>query len=184
MASGFRPSRKAGGAPNSTGLNKYRTANSYGTALFAGDPVTLSAGNIVRAVNGDKVIGVAQSFQYIDANKNTIYTRYLPASTSSSGSIEGDLRPLVLVDDNPNSTFTIPAAAALVVSAGQIGLTFGVSIGAGDVALKQSNAVVNAAITTLADSMVRVVGIYDTPGNVFDTSAAVVEVVFTNHALK
>jgi len=184
MAQGLKSSRKAGGAYNSAGLNVYRSANSYGTALFAGDPVTLSAGNIVRAANGDKVIGAAVGFVYIDANKNTIYTSYLPASTSSSGTLEGDARPLVLVDDNPTSTFTIPAANALVVSAGQIGLYAAVSIGAGDTNAKRSNAVVNATVTSLDQSMFRIVGLVQTPGNVYDVSAQMLEVVFSNHALK
>ncbi len=184
MAFGFKSSRKVGGNANSKGLNKYRTANSYGTALFAGDPVALSNGTIVRAVNGDKVLGVADSFVYVDATFGPRYTQYLPASTSSSGLLEGDNRPLVLVDDDPDGTFIIAAASALVVSAGQVGALGAVSIGAGSVYAKQSNAVLNASVTSLDASMVRIQGLYEIPGNVYDVSGSIVEVVFSNHLYK
>lgn len=184
MPQGFKSSRKAGGAPNSTGLNVYRTANGYATALFTGDPVTISGGNIVRAVNGDRVIGAAVAFAYVGSDRAPVWTNILPASTSSSGVLEGDARPLVLVDDNPNSTFTIPAAAALTVAATNIGALAAVSIGAGDVNLRQSNAVVNAIVTSLDQSMVRIVGLVQTPENSFSNAGNLVEVVFSNHALK
>ncbi len=184
MAFGLKPSRRTGSASNSLGLSKYRVANSYATALFAGDPVTISGGTVVRAVNGDQVIGVVEAFQYIDATGRPVFTTYLPASTSSTGLVEGDARPLALVNDDPNATFIAAAASALVVSAGMTGLLFTVSVGAGSTYTKQSGAVVNAAVTSLDQSMVRVIGLYDIPGNVYDVSGSIVEVTFTNHAFK
>jgi hypothetical protein len=184
MPFGLKSSRRAGGAPNGKAINKYRTANGYATALFAGDPVALSAGTIVRAANGDQVIGVVESLNYNDATKRSVFSQYLPASTSSSGMIEGDNRPLVLVVDDPDATFLIAAASALVVSAGQVGALGTVSIGTGNQYSSQSGAVLNAVTTSLDASMFRILGKYDTPDNNYDVSGAIYEVVFSNHALK
>lgn len=185
MAFGLKPSRRVGGATNNKAMNKYRTANSYATALFAGDPVTVSGGVIVKAANGDKVQGVVESFNYIAADGRSIFTTYLPASTSSSGFIEGDARPLVLVNDDPYATFLLQAKDSLVVAATDNGKLYTCSVaGAGDTYRKQSAVTMDTVTTSVDQSMVRLIGLYETPGNAYGVSAQIFEVALTNHALK
>ncbi len=182
MTKGFQPSRLTGGAKNSTGTKAYRIANSYATALANGDPVMLSAGQVVKAQNGDTVLGVASGFEWIDpTSKKPVYSTIFPASTSSGGLLNGDNRPIVHVYDNPDQIFTIDARVSLAVSATNIGALFTVSLAAPNTTGGYSNAVLQDTLTTIADSMVRVVGLEQVPGNALNVSGNTVEVVFSKH---
>jgi hypothetical protein len=177
---GLSPSRKLGAGYNTGGQNAYAVANSYGTALFKGDPVKLSAGYITQA-DSTSAIGVVRGFFYIDSNKTPKFAKYLPASTSSTGTFDGYNSPIAYVDDDPNATFTIPADAT--ISAADVGSFYNVSIGAGDTLTGISNAVVNVSSksATSTDRLIKVVGLHKVPGNDFGDATTVVEVRFVNH---
>jgi hypothetical protein len=177
---GFTPSRKVGSNYNPSGQNAYRTGNGYATAIFKGDPVVLSAGVINRA-DGTTAIGVARGFFYIDANGTPKFANQLPASTSSGGSYDGVNSPIVFVDDDPNSTFTIPSDAT--ISAADVGSYYNVSIGAGSTfsGISGARVHVSSKSATSTDRLVKVVGLHKVPGNNFDAASTIVEVRFVNH---
>jgi hypothetical protein len=184
MPFGFRSTGTFNGGPNVGALREFAVANSYGTALFKGDPVTVSAGYIVKAANGDKVMGIFQGAKFIDPiNKQYTVTQYLPASTSSAGRVEGQTTPVALVDVDPETTYVIECKAGLALAQTDIGKTFTVSLaGAGNTATGLSSAVLDTAVTTLADAMVQVVDLYRIPGNEFGVSANQALVKIVNQA--
>jgi len=92
----------------STRLKAYPIKNGAHSAMFTGTPVKLSAGTLDVATNNAPVVGVAQSFAWIDkTTAQPQYSKYIPANTSSknSGYLEGFTSPFALVDDNPMGTF-------------------------------------------------------------------------------
>ena len=183
MPFGFRSTGTFSGEPNTGSLREFQVANSYGTALFKGDPVTVSAGYIVKAVNGDKVMGIFQGAKYIDSvTKQYTVTPYLPASTSSAGRVDGSTTPVALVDVNPDSTFVIECKAGLALAQTDIGKTFTASLAAGNASTGLSGAVLDTAVTTLADAICQVVDLYRTPDNAFGVSANQAIVKLVNHA--
>lgn len=181
MPKGFQPNRILGGSTNSTGIKAYRVANGYATALANGDPVALSAGQVVKYAQGNKILGVATGFEWLDSSLKPVFSTILPASTSSSGMISGDNRPLVFVADNPNQTFIIDAKVSLTVSAGAIGQVYALSLAAPNTIQGYSNVVLDSIATSVDEGACRVIGLVQTPGNVFDVSGNTAEVVLVNH---
>jgi hypothetical protein len=100
--------------------------------LGAGTPVGLSGGVIVSAAGGTgPLLGAVAGVAWIDpVTKRPVQQGYLPADTSSAGIWNGDNRPEVLVNDNPNTIYMMQADAS--VSAGDIGLNFNVTATAAD----------------------------------------------------
>lgn len=184
---GLTPARRVGGGYNTAGVNQYPVANSYGTALFKGDPVLLSAGVIQRSGGTEtKAIGVVRGFFYYGADPagKPRFVDQLPASTSTYGgkSFEGFTSPVALVVDDPNATFHIPANAT--VSATDIGSYFQVSIGSGSTQTGLSGARLNVSSrsATSTDRLVKLIGLAKLPGNAWDAASnTVVEVRFVNH---
>lgn len=178
---GFTPARKIGSNYNSGGLTQYTVANNYATAIFKGDPVELSAGT-VGVADAQNAIGVARGFAYVDATGKPVFSDYLPAGTSSAGPLFGETSPVVLVEDDPKSTFIIPSDAT--VSAGDVGLNFNVSIGTGNTQTGISNARLHVSSRSAAstDRLVKVVGLYKVPGNSYGAASnTLLEVRFLNH---
>jgi len=100
--------------------------------LAKGTPVGLSGGVVTSAGGGTgPLLGAVIGVAYIDpTTKRPVVDQYLPADTSSGGSIDGDNRPQVYVADNPQIIFQIQADAS--VSAGDVGLNFNVTATAAD----------------------------------------------------
>lgn len=95
--------------------------------LAKGTPVGLTAGVIVSAGGGTgPLLGTVIAVNFVDSTtKRPVMDQYLPAGTSSGGFTDGDLRPQVLVADNPENIYIIQANAS--VSAGDVGLNFNVT---------------------------------------------------------
>ena len=180
---GMSASRKIGGKVNNGAINSYPVKNGYATALFADDPVKVSAGFIQQLDTvSAKPVGVVTGFAYVDSDGTPKFTKYLPASTSSKGVIDGYDSPVAYVVDDPDTTFVMIADATL--SAGDVGLYFDVTIGSGDTYAKQSTARLKAstrAAVSANDHHVQVIGLTKLPGNDYTTSVPVVEVRFLNH---
>lgn len=191
---GLRPVKKTGG--KWTGArNAYLVSNGYSTDLFMGDPVKLSAGYVVIAANGDKVLGVFLGASYVDSNgTQQLGERFIAGTSVSAGglpidNIAGIANPVAYVMDDPDVTMVIRADSS--VSIGHFGLNFQVSIGAGNAATKRSGA--NLKISTATASgqdatsadkrtMVRAMGIYQTPGNSIGATNPLIEVIWISHA--
>jgi hypothetical protein len=100
---GLRPVRYLSGAPYNGACNHYSTATGDGTAIYLGDPVTLSGtsqtinGNIYadvdQAATGDIIVGVVIGVLPVTAD-STIYR-------------VGSTQRILLVADDPNLEFEI-----------------------------------------------------------------------------
>jgi hypothetical protein len=102
--------------------------------------------------------------------------------------VGGLSQPVAYVLDDANATFFIEADSSL--SAGEIGLNFRVSAGAGSTITKQSgHNLVTASATTSghdatsadAQTMVRLLGIKEEPGNALGNANPLVEVQWIAH---
>lgn len=91
--------------------NKYAIADQYGTALYLGDPVvcTGTGKNIGIAAAGasDKITGVFNGCEYIDALGNTQFSKYWPASTVTKNAVGAT----ALIIDDPFVLFEVMFSA-------------------------------------------------------------------------
>lgn len=193
---GLRPVRtKSGRKYTGGGLDVYNVANNYGTAMFRGDPVKVSNGTLVIAVNGDKVQGVFMGASYIDVNGSNVMSEMLPASTSvSAGSqvidaIAGGTNPVAYVASDPQLVMVVRADSSVPASA--MGQNFRLSAGTGNTATKQSGYNLITASKTVSgvdaasadkQTMVRLIGVYDVPGNSIGAANPLLEVIWISHA--
>ena len=79
---GFHPSRKRGGAVNSTGFNRYQIAQNNVAAIFTGDLVKLSGGYVTPiTTTTDYAVGVVMGVRYVDkTSKQPVWSGYIAAS--------------------------------------------------------------------------------------------------------
>ena len=103
---GLTPSRMNGSGYNTSGNSRYRIKNTYGTSIFMGDLVRISAGTVVEASATSKDnAGAFLGCYYVDpTTKRPTWSKYWPASTSSA-----DSTPYAFVVDDPNCVFEIEA---------------------------------------------------------------------------
>ena len=183
---GLTPYKKRGGAPFTGGHERALVANSYGTALGAGDPVYVSAGYIRVAANTSaglnaltnpgREYGVFAGAKYIDPNTGQpVETTYLAASTSSAGELEGETQMLGFYTPARGTTFIAVAEAS--VSALAVGSLFAVSVGTPSAATKRSVARIKDVVASAGlPHMVRVVGFPNISGSRPDDANTIVEV--------
>lgn len=189
---GLTRSRSVGA--NSKGkFNAYPIQNGHQAAMYTGTPVKLSAGTLDVATNAAAVLGVAQSFHWIDKLTNQPqYSGYFPAATSNknNGYNEGFNTPFALVDDDPHGTWII--ASETSVSAGNLGALARVTAaGNGSAFTKRSAAKLDLSGTAVSagNAMFRILGVYRVGAttsaggeeNDFNSTSTLLEVVFSNH---
>ena len=94
---GFIPVRMVGGSYFSGGQSEYDILSTYGTNIFTGDVVALNTNGtiIIGAATSDKLIGVFNGCFYTDSNGKPTYSRYWPASTTST-----DAKAFIISDPN------------------------------------------------------------------------------------
>lgn len=189
---GMLPVKKVGGKPYNGSFSHYNIANSATGSLFLGDPVRLRSGFIipVTVAGGalDNPIGVFMGCMYIDPNSGqpTWKPAYI-APISSDGSMEGRPNPIAVVSDDPDTIYKVQADASVTV--GDVGLNFLVTISAGNTTFGTSRAHLEATSRVSTAGFVKMVGLYDIPGNSFsnentaDTNPIVL-VVFNNHQIR
>lgn len=146
--------------------------------LAKGSPVGLSGGVVTSAGGGTgPILGAVIGVQYVDGtSKRPVIDQYLPADTSSAGTIDGDNRPWVYVCDNPETIFQIQADAS--VSAGDVGLNFNVTATAADAidtVYKVSRHALDASTRTSAiTGALKIVGLAKIPDNAWSDPYPVV----------
>jgi len=184
---GLKPSRKLGAGANTKGFNRYPVADAYGTALFKGDPVKLSAGFIQIAAADEAPLGIFMGCSYVDANGTPLLKPYLPASTTSTAapidSVNGTTNAVAYVLDDADITMTISADAAL--STVNMGQYFNMNVVAGSTTSGDSGYTLDVA-TGSATSVhtLMLVGLVDEPGNELTDSTPKVEVKWAQHVDK
>lgn len=160
---GFTPAKSRAGAPGT--LEEFPSSNGYATALYRGDPISVSTnGYVKRALNTSTVWGVYAGTRYVGDDGKMKFGPYLPANTSSLGGtlIDGVYdSPRVNIITTDGKSFFITADAS--VTTGLVGRFFEVSYGAGSNLTGQSgfNLKVASASTSTAptSSMVRLVSL-------------------------
>lgn len=176
---GLQPVRVRGGAPNTNALSTYRVGASAGPSdIGDGDPVKMIPGGQIQACTAaaDFALGVAKGFKWVDpVTKRPTWSNYLPAGTSSA-----DSNIYAYVVDQPEATYIVQADAT--VSLGDLGMNFELSaIASVDASYGKSRANLRVASRTTASKLVRVIGLYDTPDNVWGDAFTIVEVRIVQH---
>lgn len=148
-------------------LLELKVGASAPSAIAFNDPVAFNtAGGLAPASAAtDYPVGVAQGFRYIDSTtKKPTWSKSLAAATSSA-----DSNIWALVQADPQQLYVVVADAT--VSQGDVGLNFELSgVGAPDTN-GRSTAVLKASTRTSATKMVRLVGPYNLPDNIFGSDA-------------
>jgi hypothetical protein len=172
---GFRPSRKKGSAPNSTGMSEYSVASGYAVNIFSGDVVTINAGKVevvtTIGLGNDVPLGVFGGINYTKDGEY-VYSKYWPASTSASDIVAH-------VYDDANYTFVCQADAS--VTAGDVySTTFNVTLGTGSTFTGRSGHGLKAA-TRGDDGAMTVLGAFKEPGNALGDATPRVEIIWKQH---
>ena len=170
---GFVPSRIRGGSPNSGATNQFRIANAFSGNIYLGDSVTYdTAGKTLTATSGTGATdtnfaeGVFKGCFYVDPTWRT--PRWSKNFVAGTSSLVGT--PIALVANDQNATFVIQADAT--ISVGDVGLNFEVTLGAGNTFTGGSGFMLKAASRTNGAALLRMVGLYETPDNGYETGAS------------
>jgi hypothetical protein len=150
---GYKPVNLLGGQVFSGSTREYPIAYNYGTSIFCGDPVTITAGFAVIATapinTTNTTVGVFLGCSFTDpVTKQKRFSQFYPANT-----LAGDIRAIVC--DDPDTVFRIAvvtaAGATTIGSMSQlvVGVNAAGTTNVGSAATGNSLAgVVNATATT------------------------------------
>ena len=169
-AFGLRPM----GNLSATGSQKqygYEIADNQSGAIYQGDLVTIYDGYIVKfaPASHTAAVGVFNGCNYIDPTTGKpTWKNYYPGSVNiTSGKIIAD------VIDDPNQLFTIQADEDIV--AADIGKNADVVGTGGSTTTGQSTMELDSStIANTAALNLKIVGLYNTPGNAYGNNAVVV----------
>jgi len=170
---GFIPVRMLGGAYFSGGQDEFDILSTYGTNMFTGDVVEIETDGTIKigapGTADRNLIGIFNGCFYTDSTGKPTYSRYWPASTTSS-----DAKAFVITDPNVvfeaqednteiGSTATHPA---------QVGSNADfVSTHAGTTAAGRSKQELDSSTITNAAANLRIIGKSTDPDNSDATTA-------------
>jgi len=170
---GFIPVRMLGGAYFSGGQDEFDILSTYGTNIFSGDVVELETDGTIKIGapgTGDRnLIGVFNGCFYTDSNGKPTYSRYWPASTTST-----DAKAFIISD--PNVIFEAQEDSTEIGSTAthpaQIGQNADfVSTHAGTTAAGRSKQELDSSTITNAAANLRIIGKSTDPENSDATAA-------------
>tara|TARA_R110000868_G_scaffold354563_1_gene615867 strand:+ start:5891 stop:6466 length:576 start_codon:yes stop_codon:yes gene_type:complete len=169
-AYGLRPLGNLSG----TGAQKqygYQIADNQSGVIYQGDLVTLVSGYVVKfePATHSAALGVFNGCFYQDpTTQKPTWKNYYPGSINiTQGTITAD------VIDDPNQLFTIQADGNTVIA--DVGSNADVVGTGGSTVTGQSTMELDSSdISTAAAHNLKVVGLYNIPGNAFGTNAQVV----------
>lgn len=129
---GFNSNGKsANGAASAPVFTEFEIADAYGTAIYNGDPVTMSSGTLILGTNSLTPVGVLRGIRYIDAQGQVQRLHYYPASTTNTGTLDfagGTTGNVVaLVELAQDALFTIDATTGTNLTQAMIGGTYQLS---------------------------------------------------------
>lgn len=149
----------------------YEIADNQSGAIYQGDLVTISGGYVVKFLPASHTaaVGVFNGCNYIDPTTGKpTWKNYYPGSVNiTTGKIVAD------VIDDPNQLFTIQVDESVAQTdvgdnADVVGTGGSTTTGVSTMEL-DSSTIANTAALNL-----KIVGLYDVPGNAFGTNAVVV----------
>lgn len=155
---GLKPVNLIGGQVFAGATRQFNIASAYGTSIFNGDVVTLVAGGTIEKDTGTTTatpVGVFLGCSYVNAQGQTIFQQYFPASTAApTGTVI-----TAYVADDPDQLFKAVLVAGTTAdntSSGLLPAYLGRTMIGSNAQLVQ-----NAGSTTTGDSKV---GIYSAAG--------------------
>jgi len=133
--------------------SEYTIASAYATSIFSGDPVkTVGTGKtIAQAAAGDTILGVFAGCRFTDANGDTQFKPYWPASTTATNIV-------AYVFDDPQIVYEVQADDT--VAAAALGQSFDVVVGSGSATTGRSAVELDAS-TAGATGQLRSIGFVD-----------------------
>lgn len=165
---------------SATGAQKqysYLIKEDYNTNIFQGDLVRLVGGYIQRLSGATQAaVGVFNGCFYNDpvTGKPTWSNKFI-ANAAFTVDIKAD------IIDDPSQLFLIQADSQAIVQA-DIGENVGVAYGSGNVITGLSAMTTTGAPDTTAANTLKIIGLYDEPGNTLGAYAQLV-VKINNHSL-
>ena len=165
---------------NGSGVMNHRTrwypiASNYGTAIFNGDIVELSGGNVTRSNQAvfTKALGVFLGCKYTNpTTKQPTWSNTYPAST-----VAADI--FAQVADDPDQVYMIQLTAA--TTAASLGLNANPVTGTGSATTGKSGVRLDqSTITTTNTLLMRIVGLVNEPGNLWTDAFPKVIVMFNS----
>jgi len=170
-AFGLRPSRHQTGG--SVVQNEMPIADGYETAIYLGDPVQLSSGNvIIGTATGTAHVGVFAGCEYVDPTGRIVFSKHWPGTASCTNK-------KALVVSLENQVFTIQTDD-VAADLADVGVAYDLNIVSGSSTIGQSKTSLN--IDATSGAAYKIVGLVDRDDNEFG-AYAVVEVVAVKHAL-
>ena len=160
---GFRPVRYVGGGPYNGAFRLYSAAAGDATAMFIGDPVTLSGtsqtisgsiySDVDQSATGNVVVGVIVGV--VPVTNESL--RYRAASTQR----------IVMVADDPNLLFEIQeVSGGTALTANDIGLNANFVVGSGSTTTALSGVELNNSGEATTNTLdLKIVGLVDRPDN-------------------
>jgi hypothetical protein len=168
---GFIPVRMLGGAYFSGGQDEYDIATTYNTNIFSGDVVELHTDGTITigAAGQTNLIGIFNGCFYTDSDGKPNYSKYWPASTTST-----DAKAFVITD--PNVVFEAQEDSTEIGSTAthpaQVGSNADfVSTHAGTTAAGRSKQELDSSTITNAAANLRIIGKSTDPDNSDATTA-------------
>lgn len=183
---GLIPVRKLDGSAWTGATNTYTIGSTYATAIFRGDPVTLSSdGVLIIGTAGAACIGVFWGVKWTDSTGRVRFENYWPGNP---GVLTGSTVEALVVDD-PNTVFTIQetsgtGTAGTPLALTDVGLNANFLYTAGSTATGTSAVSLNNATENTTDTLnLKILGLDPTPGNAVGNFANWL-VTLNNHRYK
>jgi len=154
--------------------NAYTIADAYGTALYRGQPVTLTGtGRNVAAGagTGETILGVFWGCTYIPSagDQYPRYAKYWPASTA----LKAGTTATAFVFDDPDLEFVAQADGSL--AAADVGLNVDYNAGTGSVITGYSGATVKVVGKATTNTLMwQILDLFGDPANAWGSYARVV----------
>lgn len=184
---GFQPVKKLDGSAWTGATNPYQIANTYATALFRGDPVTILAadGTLGVGVAGATCVGVFWGVKYTDSTGVVKFMNYWPGNP---GVLTGSTVEALVIDD-PNTVFSIQetsgtGTAGTPLALADRGLNINFLYTAGSTSTGSSAVSINNATEADTNTLnCKILQLDPTPGNAVGAYANWL-VVLNNHLYK
>jgi len=165
---GFQPVKKLDGSAWTGATNPYQIANTYATALFRGDPVTiLTDGTLGVGVAGATCVGVFWGVKYTDSTGVVKFMNYWPGNP---GVLTGSVVEALVIDD-PNTVFSVQetnasGAAGTPLALADRGLNINFLYTSGSTSTGQSAVSINNATEADTNTLnCKILQLDPTPGN-------------------
>lgn len=181
---GLRPVASLAQGYNTQGFSTFDILDGYTTGIFFGDVVKLATTGVIQKDTGTTTLtpqGIFVGCRYKDPTLGYILdAQYWPASTTTGET--GVLNPVGKVVNDPNAVFAIQADATVAKTA--LGANAAVVQGAGNTQFGISRVSLSASSINTTDTLpLRIVGLYDIPGNAWGDSYPILLCKFNNHQL-